>query len=387
MQPSNLWVPQRREAGCPPVSETGRAERWLVTWCLLMLAAAGSNLVLIGPVALLPAVSGVCGVVAMTYGVRGLLIVANVTASVFSLLYLALAFVTLPAIRAICTHLEYNVQTCHQCAVMSTVEECHGDTTTEFGPRCYSVETGAACLTKHGLADDCRVAAMQSQPRPPCYCAHDIWDPSWQVRCADLHGYTHVDNTALGYFVLCCMGIWAGIRVGCCDHSQFKHKMVSPDRRTDSARQGNGVAAELRTELVGSSTASIPVSGERGIEQALTPLKVVDGVPDAGWQLHRNRHTPVGQGFEVGERRAVAGDGAVAAIDLIPIALTGVVLQHTPSETVQSPLQGSLVSISRPVGSASTSPTAAPAEVVKPSRVILADQEQGSRADGEGTEL
>jgi len=354
MQPSNLWVPQRRDAGCLPVHEAGAAERTLVTWCLLMLAAACSNLVMIGPVALLPAMSGVCGIVAVAFGIRGLLIVANVTAGALSVLFLALAFVTLPAMQAICTHLEYNVQMCHQCAVQSSVEACHGDVDAEFGPRCYPVESGAACLTKHGLADECREAATRLQPQPPCYCAHDIWDPSWQVECDEFHGYTNVDSKALGFFVLCCVGMWAGFRVGCCDQSEFEDKMsVSHGRRSLSAQRGNA-AAELRANLVllGSSAT------KSGADRALVPLQVVDGVPDADWELPRHGRTPVGQSFELGERRAVAEDGGA----VVAVALRGVVV--TPRDAAESPLQGTLLSMSLP-----------------------GDQEQVRNSDGECTEL
>lgn len=378
MQPSNLWVPQRRDAGCLPVHEAGAAERTLVTVCLLMLAAACSNLVLIGPVALFPALPGVCGIVAVTFGIRGLLIVANATAGVLSLLFLVLVFIKLPAMQAICTHLEYNVQVCHQCAVQSSVEACHGDVDAEFGPRCYPVETGAVCLTRHGLADECRVAAMRMQPQPPCYCTHDIWDPSWQVECDEFHGYTNVDSKALGFFVLCCVGMWAGFRVGCCDHSEFEDSMsLSQGRRSVSAQRGN-TAAELHANLVvlGSSTA------KSATEQALIPLQVVDGVPGADWELQRHLHTPVGQSFEVGETRRMATNGADAAIDRAPFALTGVVV--TPSDAAESPLQGTLLSISLPgaddpgSGSGNSRATARPLPV---------QQEQVRNSDGEWTEL
>eukprot|EP01047_Picozoa_sp_COSAG01_P124852 COSAG01_NODE_53869_length_336_cov_0.654008_1_plen_79_part_10 len=76
------------------------------------------------------------------------------------------------------------------------------------------------------------------------------------------------------------------------------------------------------------------------------PLKAVDGVSDVGCQVQSHSHTLVAQGSEVGERRAVAGDGALAAIDRAPVPLSGRVLMHNVilSDTVDTSLQGTLVS-------------------------------------------
>ena len=293
-RPSYLWVPQRHEVGCPPVRETGAGERTVIVWSVLMLAAAGSQAMLFGPVALLPALSGACGIVGVMLGIRGLLAVANATACLFSLLYLALAFFKYPQVQAICTHLQHNIETCHQCAAQSAVEQCHGEVESEYGPRCYSMETGAGCLGRRRLDNECQLAAMQLQRRPPCYCAHDIWDPSWYTTCDEVGEYSNdfVESKALGYFVLCCVGAYAAINVGCLSHEQFVRKMsFSHGQQADRARQV-GVASELRSDLIAGDEPG------NSLAQSDAPLQIVDGVTDSAWQLQSRRDAPVGLSCE-----------------------------------------------------------------------------------------
>jgi hypothetical protein len=404
MQPSDMWVPQRQEAGCPPVDQMPWAERLVLVCFVLMLVVAGSHLVLIGPVALLPALSGTFGIVAVMRGIRGLRVVANVVAACFSLMYLVLALVTFPEIQAICTHLEANRQGCHQCALQSTIEQCHGEVDSQFGPRCYAVETGASCLEKRGQDDECQVAAMRSQPQPRCYCVHDIWDPHWQVTCDDLRGYSdnYIENKALGFFLLCCVGTLAGINVGCCDRNRFGRKMSFSHGQGAARARRVGVGGELRSDLVG---------GEGATDHTVMPLQVVDGVADAALhlQLHGHRDTPIGWSSEPVDRGAAVGDGAVGTAGQ-PIALTGVVVQqHEASSrsdgSARSPppsriaVEGTLVSPPRPLPAAAVGAGAAaaaagrrgvpvPTQRVKAFRVVAAQEEQDDDdGDGQWTEL
>eukprot|EP01043_Picozoa_sp_COSAG02_P034369 COSAG02_NODE_2398_length_8949_cov_423.229944_3_plen_373_part_00 len=315
-RPSFLWVPQRHEVGCPPVRETRAGERTVIVWSMLMLAAAGSQTMLFGPVALLPALPGACGIVGVMLGIRGLLVVANGTACLFSLLYLVLAFFTYPQVQAICTHIQHNIETCHQCASQSAIEQCHGDVESEFGPRCYSMVTGAGCLGSRRLDNECQLAAMQLQPRPPCYCVHDIWDPSWFATCDEVSGYSddYIESKTLGYFLLCCVGVFAAIDVGCLSHDQFVQKMSFSHGQQAARARRVGVASELRSDLIGVDGPSISLA------QSEEPVQVVDGVTDSAWQLQSHRDTPIGLSTE-------PVDGSIGkAENEVPIAIMGVVV-------------------------------------------------------------
>lgn len=292
LQPNEWWIPQRQEAGCPPLGEMRFAERLMVSCFVCMLVVAGSHLILIGPVALLPALSGTFGIIAVMRGIRGLMVVANMAAALFSLVYLVLALVTFPEMYSICAHLAENRAQCHQCPMDSSVEQCHGQVGSEYGPRCYSTTAitpsgGASCLRKKGIEDECAAAALRSRPAHACYCVNDIWDPRWEVTCVDLDEYddSYVETIAVAFFGLCCIAVLAGVHVGCCDHDRFGRKMSFNHGRGTGRARRVGAAAAGTSEALVSSEAAAPVetlcgTGERGPSGVVLPMQVVDGMVD-----------------------------------------------------------------------------------------------------------
>ena len=269
-QRADLWVPQRGDGGCPPLSDMRWDER-LETVCFIgMLIVAGSHLVLIGPMALLPALAGTFGLLGILRGIRGLLVCANVAGGVFALLLLLVALVTVPSMGATCAHLDANRDRCYRCPARSTVEKCRGETDERVGPKCWQVATGSECMRRRGEVDECQQAAQRAQPPVDCYCVDDIWSPHWEVTCedmddADSYG-SNIGSVCVGFSALFLVGSAAGLSVGCCNRKRFK-------RKVGSLSAARGAIAETFV-----STPEPEASWQDG--EPVTPVHVVDGVVD-----------------------------------------------------------------------------------------------------------
>ena len=175
-----------------------------------MLTVLGSlHVPLIGPMALCPAMGGTLGLVGVVRAIRGLLICANASSACFSLVYLLVAFVSVPMMVETCLHLDDNRQECYHCPATSRFSTCPAHNTQDLGAYCYLSNEGSgqqshsllwvlqffppvpSVPTDHRrswvfsgcMADDCHELAAGSDKR--CYCSHDYWGQTWDQACSE----------------------------------------------------------------------------------------------------------------------------------------------------------------------------------------------------------
>lgn len=261
----NLCIPQRPDGSCPAFASMHIYEKVLTVTYGMLTVLGSLHVPLIGPMALCPAMGGTLGLVGVVRAIRGLLICANASSACFSLVYLLVAFVSVPMMVETCLHLDDNRQECYHCPATSRFSTCPAHNTQDLGAYCYLSNEGSGCM-----ADDCHELAAGSDKR--CYCSHDYWGQTWDQACSEeqqnyvMPGIVPLAVLTTAIFLI---GTYAATKWGCCDSDLYVRNMRREEERHADDRTR---AAPPGTVTV---TVPTPTRAPRRPPQPAQPLQAV----------------------------------------------------------------------------------------------------------------